>query len=90
MVTSGCEIILSDNNSDMKPDVEHYAEHDEPGRGLFYSTIFTPVETTRPSNPTEEASIPTATTEAPQHPAASAEPTPPTATMTEQRDAREV
>ena len=37
MVTSGCEIILSDNNSDMKPDVEHYAEHDEPGRGLFYS-----------------------------------------------------
>ena len=69
----------------MKPDVEHY---DEPG--LFYSAIFTPVETTRPSNPTEEASIPTATTEAPQHPAASAEPTPPAATMTEQRDAREV
>jgi len=35
MVTSGREIILSDNNSDMKPDVEHYAEHDEPGRVLF-------------------------------------------------------
>jgi len=47
----------------------------------------TPVETTQPPNPTEGAPVPTATTEASQLAAASAEPTAPTTTIPEETQA---